>query len=151
RAPIRRIISRRTSPSICCPRSTTPAGKSSAATSAPGTLKFAGERSKAWISFWKRMQESELATHIRRFLEELKRNNVSPQTLKAYGSDLEQFLDYFSPPGSDPPGIAGIGTWEIREWLGSLYEQKLTAVSARRKLAALRAFFRFLAREGSVA
>ena len=32
----------------------------------------------------------------------------------------------------------------IREWLGHLYEQRLTAVSMRRKLAAVRSFFKFL-------
>jgi len=93
---------------------------------------------------------SELRSHIDRFLDELKRNNVSPHTLAAYGSDLCQFLEYFSPPGSDPPGPREFEVWKIREWLGSLYQQKLTAVSMRRKLAALRAFFRFLAREGTI-
>src|SRR5712671_4139252 len=93
---------------------------------------------------------SELATQIDRFLEELKRNNVSPHTLAAYGSDLAQFIEYFSPPGAEPPAPAEISPLHIREWLGSLYKQTLTAVSMRRKLAALRAFFRFLAREGAI-
>jgi site-specific recombinase XerC len=35
---------------------------------------------------------SELESQIARFLDELKRNNVSPHTLAAYGSDLAQFL-----------------------------------------------------------
>lgn len=96
------------------------------------------------------MPQSELASHIDRYLEELKRNNVSPHTLAAYGSDLSQFLEYFSPPGTDPPPPGAFDTWQIREWLGSLYRDKLTAVSMRRKLAALRAFFRFLAREGTI-
>jgi integrase/recombinase XerC len=37
---------------------------------------------------------------------------------------------------------------KIREWLASLYDHKLTVVSVRRKLAAVRVFFRFLVREG---
>ena len=97
------------------------------------------------------MPKSELATHIGRFLDELKRNNVSPHTLAAYGSDLAQFLEYFSPPGTEPPPPGRVEVWQIREWLGSLYREKLAAVSMRRKLAALRAFFRFLAREGTIA
>ena len=96
------------------------------------------------------MPQSELVSHIDRFLEELKRNNVSPHTLAAYGSDLAQFLEYFSPPGTEPPAPGGFDVPKIREWLGSLYRDKLTAVSMRRKLAALRAFFRFLAREGTI-
>ncbi len=96
------------------------------------------------------MPESELQTQIGRFLEELKRNNVSTHTLDAYGSDLAQFVEYFSPPGAKPPGVREFEVWKIREWLGSLYEQGLTAVSMRRKLAALRAFFRYLSREGAI-
>ena len=93
---------------------------------------------------------SELESQIARFLDELKRNNVSTHTLAAYGSDLAQFLEYFSPPGASPPEPDRFQVWNIREWLGSLYSQKLSAVSMRRKLAALRAFFRFLAREGAI-
>lgn len=93
---------------------------------------------------------SELESHIGRFLDELKRNNTSPHTLAAYGSDLAQFLDYFSPPGDSPPAARDFDVWKIREWLGNLYQQKLSPVSMRRKLAALRAFFRFLAREGVI-
>lgn len=96
------------------------------------------------------MPKSDLASQIDRFLEELQRNNVSSHTVAAYGSDLAQFLEYFSPPGTDPPPPGGIEVWQIREWLGSLYKAKLTAVSMRRKLAALRAFFRFLALEGAI-
>ena len=93
---------------------------------------------------------SELESQIARFLEELKRNNVSSHTLAAYGSDLAQFLAYYSPPGAEPPEPSQFEVWNIREWLGSLYSQKLSAVSIRRKLAALRAFFRFMAREGTI-
>jgi integrase/recombinase XerC len=93
---------------------------------------------------------SELESQIARFLDELKRNNVSLHTLAAYGSDLAQFLEYFSPPGEKPPAPSQFEVWNIREWLGSLYSQKLSAISMRRKLAALRAFFRFMAREGTI-
>src|SRR5258707_12123996 len=96
------------------------------------------------------MPTSELATHLGRFLEDLKRANVSEHTVTAYNSDLAQFLQYFSPPGTEPPGVGSFEVWQIREWLGSLYRDKLAAVSMRRKLAALRAFFRFLAREGTI-
>ena len=61
------------------------------------------------------MPESELASQIGRFVEELRRNNVSPHTLSAYASDLAQFLEYFSPPGAEPPtprefGMTATGT-----------------------------------------
>jgi integrase/recombinase XerC len=91
---------------------------------------------------------SELERQIGRFLEELKRNNASAHTIKAYESDLRQFLDYFAPPGMTPPGPSEFDVLKIREWLAWLYDHKLTAVSVRRKLAAVRVFFRFLVREG---
>ncbi|HUJ21413.1 MAG TPA: tyrosine-type recombinase/integrase [Bryobacteraceae bacterium] len=93
---------------------------------------------------------SELEREIGRFVEELKRNNASPHTIAAYESDLRQLLEYFSPPGLEPPSLAEFDVLKIREWLAWLYDQKLTAVSVRRKLAALRVFFRFLVREGLV-
>ncbi|MCU1274091.1 MAG: phage integrase family protein [Bryobacterales bacterium] len=91
---------------------------------------------------------SELERQIERFVEELKRNNASPHTITAYESDLRQFVEYFSPPEMEPPGPSEFDVLKIREWLASLYDQKLSAVSIRRKLAALRVFFRFLVREG---
>src|SRR5271155_519335 len=92
----------------------------------------------------------DLATQIQRFLEELRRANVSPHTLRNYGSDLEQFLDYFTVKEKGGTGLRPateiIDGLAIREWLGNLYQQRLTAVSMRRKLAAVRSFFKFLVR-----
>lgn len=93
---------------------------------------------------------SDLAGAMERFLAELARGNASPHTLRAYGSDLRQFLDYFSPPGAEPPAAEAIGALEIREWLADLYQRGTSAVSMNRKLAALRRFFGFLHREGTL-
>jgi integrase/recombinase XerC len=91
---------------------------------------------------------SELQRQIGLFLEELKRENVSGHTVRCYASDLGQFLEYFSPPGGEPPGISELDRLALREWLGELYRRRLKAVSMRRKVAALRSFFRFLIRQG---
>ena len=91
---------------------------------------------------------SELARWIDRYLDERRRENVSPHTLRNYGTDLQQFLEYFTPPGAAPPAIAAFDVAAIREWLGDLYSRNLSAVTMRRKLAALRTFFKFLVREG---
>lgn len=94
---------------------------------------------------------SELEEEIGRFLEELRRQNVSAHTIRAYGADLRQFVEYFSPRGAEPPKPQELDTLALREWLGDLYRQRLSAVSMRRKLAALRSFYRFLVRQGVVA
>jgi len=93
----------------------------------------------------------ELETEIDRFLAELARAQNSAHTLEAYGADLRQFLEYFTPPDGEPPAVAQFEVLEIREWLADLYVHELSAVSIRRKLAAVRALFRFLLREGRVA
>ncbi len=93
---------------------------------------------------------SDLSEQITQFLNELRRQNASEHTVRNYASDLDQFLAYFTLSGETKPTVEGIDALAIREWLGHLYEQQLTAVSMRRKLAAVRSFFKFLLREGLV-
>lgn len=92
----------------------------------------------------------DLATHIGLFLDELRRQNASEHTIRNYASDLDQLVTYFAIPGQAKTTLEQIDALAIREWLGHLYEQRLTAVSMRRKLAAVRSFFKFLLREGLV-
>ena len=60
------------------------------------------------------------------------------------------FSSYLSPPDAEPPAPAAIDLLLLREWLAWLYDERLTAVTIRRKLAAVRGLFRFLLREGVV-
>jgi len=94
---------------------------------------------------------SELGEQIDGFLAELKRQNASPHTIRNYASDLEQFRDYFTPPEAEPPAPRDFDLLAIREWMAHLYEQNLSAVTMRRKLAAVRSFFKFLLRNGAIA
>ncbi len=96
---------------------------------------------------------SELSAHIADYLAELHRGGSSPHTLRAYESDLRQFLEYFTPPGdppATPPAPAEFDVLQIREWLAGLYDLRLDRISMRRKLAALRSFFRYLVRQGVI-
>jgi integrase/recombinase XerC len=85
---------------------------------------------------------------ISNYLAELARRGASTHTLRNYGSDLEQFAGYFEPPGETAPPIEQLDLALLREWLGSLYDHRLSVVSVRRKLAAVRALFQFLLQEG---
>ena len=101
---------------------------------------------------WRRSKNTgpfmfELAPAIAEFLEERARRNDSPHTLRNYGADFREFLDYFSPPGSEPPSPENIDLLALREWLGHLYDCSLQPATIRRKLAAIRGLFRFLSRQ----
>ena len=91
-----------------------------------------------------------LAASIDRYLSDLRLQNASPHTLRNYASDLQQFALYFSPPGEHPPAPAEFTVLQIREWLADLYKRRLSPVTVRRKLAAVRSLFQFLAKNGSV-
>lgn len=85
-----------------------------------------------------------------RFLDTLRRENVSEHTLRAYASDLHQFLEFVSSKGAGTPEPGKLDLLAVRRWLAHLYERKLQPASLRRKLAALRSFLQFLVREGTV-
>ncbi len=110
--------------------------------------KCAGGRWRHWKNSGTHM--SELGRQIERYLEELKRTAASAHTVDAYAADLRQFLQFLSPPETEPPEPQAIDTLILREWLAGLYRDQLSAVTIRRKLAAVRGLFRFLSREGVV-
>jgi len=85
---------------------------------------------------------------IAKYLAELERRGASKHTLRNYGSDLEQFAAYFEPPGEPAAEMEQLDLALMREWLAALYDQGLTVVSVRRKIAAVRSMFKFLLREG---
>jgi integrase/recombinase XerC len=97
------------------------------------------------------MPESELERQIGLYLAELARTGHSEHSIRAYASDLRQFLGYLSPPGLAVPQPVTIDLLVLREWLASLYREGLETVTIRRKLAAVRALFRFMLREGVIA
>ena len=96
------------------------------------------------------MPASPLADQIARYLAELAREGASPHTVAAYSSDLSQFLEFLSPPETAPPEPAALDLLALREWMAWLYNQRLAAVTIRRKLAAVRGLFRWMRREGVV-
>ena len=86
------------------------------------------------------------------FLEHLRLNeNASQHTVRAYESDLSQFLAFLAARGSRTRAqltVADVDHLSIREFLGDLHRRGNTRSSAARKLAAIRTFSRYLRREG---
>lgn len=89
-----------------------------------------------------------LRDSITRYLAELARRGASAHTLRNYESDLLQLADYFAVPPEEPPCVEQLDLALLREWLASLYDKGLTVISIRRKIAAVRALFKFLRQEG---
>ena len=74
----------------------------------------------------------------------------SPHTLRAYERELHNFVAYIvQTQGPDTPAAA-IEHTRIRAWLGTLYDHGLSKASAARALAAVRSWFRWLARYNHV-
>jgi integrase/recombinase XerC len=92
---------------------------------------------------------AELRPIISNYLRELERRGASKHTIRNYGADLEQFAQYFEiPDAKSAPPVEQLDLALLREWLSDLYDRSLTPVTIRRKLAAIRALFRFLREEG---
>jgi integrase/recombinase XerC len=95
-----------------------------------------------------------LADHLHDFLDYLRFNrNASDHTVRAYESDLTQFITSLARQRAcrraalRPPHV---DLQAIRAYLGELHARGNARTSAARRLAAVRAFTRFLRREGLI-
>jgi len=86
------------------------------------------------------------------FLEHLRLNeNASTHTVRAYDSDLSQFLTFLATRAGRTRAeltMADFDHLNIREFLADLHRRGNSRSSAARKLAAIRTFGRYLRREG---
>ena len=89
--------------------------------------------------------------HLKAFLRHLALNrNVSPHTVRAYESDLHQFLDHVAAIGSVKPRAiepAALDRGAVRSFLAELHAAGQSRATSARKLAAIRTFLRYLRRE----
>jgi integrase/recombinase XerD len=72
--------------------------------------------------------------------------NLSSLTLKAYNLDLRQFISF----AGSTTALDQVTKELIRSYMKRMFEQKLRETSIRRKLASLKAFFRYLEAEDKI-
>lgn len=96
------------------------------------------------------MEGKSLTEAVDEFLRQLHIvRHASPNTLRAYARDLADFLSFL--------GMEGINDWRqvtvvtLRRFLNHLFAQGYERRTIARKLSAVRALFRFLARMGRIA
>ncbi len=88
---------------------------------------------------------------VQKFLVYLRSvRNSSPNTIRGYQIDLDQFLAFLTPPGTPMPAPQEVTHVMIREFVAHLHDQRLEKSSIARKLAAIRSFFKYAVREGLV-
>lgn len=90
---------------------------------------------------------------IERYIHYLQyERNASPHTVRNYRSDLLQFRDFLAQgQPAAKVSLKSIDALRIRGFLAFLFEQEKKKTSIARKLAAVRAFFKFLSRERELA
>lgn len=84
------------------------------------------------------------------FLQHIKyEKRFSGHTVISYENDLTQFRDFIKKEYLQED-ISDVTYMMIREWFSVLMENEISAVSVRRKKAALNSFYKFLLREGKI-
>ena len=100
------------------------------------------------------MTSTAVIQHVKAFLQYLALNrNASAHTVRAYDSDLTQFLAHAAAAAGlrvRDLAPAHLDRLALRGFLGDLHKQGRSRASAARKLAAVRTFLRYLRREGLI-
>jgi integrase/recombinase XerC len=75
---------------------------------------------------------------------------ASAHTVRAYAREVRSFAAYLRETLGDDARVGKVEHLHIRAYMGGLYERGLTKASAARALAAIRSWFKWLAKEGKV-
>ena len=96
-------------------------------------------------------KSGEIEDLAERFLAMLaNERGASAHTVRAYAREVRSFADYLTEMLGDGASVSAVEHLHIRAYLGLLYERGLTKASAARALAAVRSWFKWLAKEGKV-
>src|SRR3954447_22530403 len=78
------------------------------------------------------------------FLNALAGKNRSTATIRAYQTDIQQFLSYLHATNVSIHTPADVEKVDIVEYLSVLARKELTGIARARKMSAIREYFRFL-------
>lgn len=92
------------------------------------------------------LQSSELHSFLN-YLQFEKR--YSSNTIRAYNDDLAQFFDFLYVSYGKLP-LTEVSSGMVRTWLASLKEEKISSKSITRKISALKSFFKYCAKMGTI-
>src|ERR687885_298674 len=81
---------------------------------------------------------------LARFLDSLAGKNRSAATLRAYQTDILQFIAFLHDNNVSIQSPADVEKVDVVEYLSSLAKRDLTGIARARKMSALREYFRFL-------
>ncbi len=94
---------------------------------------------------------------VAKFIEHLRKNKMSEETIRAYSSDVKGFLQHSGPLqrpsgrcSSDLDSIVAMQTKDIEEYLSNLARAGSSYSSVRRTSYALKNFFLFLVHQGAM-
>ena len=91
-----------------------------------------------------------MSPYVQSFLNYIEyERRYSKHTIESYGNDLEQFYFYLKSEYQEEE-MELASHLEIRSWIVSMMEQKISPRSINRKLSTLKSFFKFLMRKGVV-
>jgi integrase/recombinase XerC len=85
-----------------------------------------------------------LAPRVEDFLTFCKARNLSPNTIRAYRSDLADFV----PPLDEEMTVTDLDRKMVRRFVARLHESGIGAASSHRKIAAVKSFCKWLDAEG---
>lgn len=88
---------------------------------------------------------------LQAFLSHLSGRNDSPRTIRAYGSDLTDFIEFLERRGGARAARpADVEPLDIRAWLAELSTRGVKRATIARRVSALRSFYDWMRREGIV-
>jgi len=90
------------------------------------------------------LQHITLEKGLARFLDALAGKNRSAATLRAYQTDIAQFIAFLHATNVSIHSPADVQKIDVMEYLTHCAKRELTGIARARKLSALREYFRFL-------